>query len=47
VEIYDDGVGNITNYGFRTAASGKALFLGMANPMNLHPDGGWEFLELK
>ncbi len=41
------GVGNFTNYGVRTmAADDHALYLGMANPMNLHPDGGWELLEL-
>jgi hypothetical protein len=47
VREFDDGIGNITNYGVRTAVSGDALFLGMANPMNLHPDGGWELLELR
>ncbi|NVJ07059.1 hypothetical protein HUW63_17645 [Myxococcus sp. AM001] len=42
------GLGNDTNYGVRTLVSGKkALYVGTANPMNLHPDGGWELLELK
>ncbi|ATB46157.1 hypothetical protein MYMAC_001749 [Corallococcus macrosporus DSM 14697] len=42
------GLGNDTNYGVRTLVSGrKALYVGTANPMNLHPDGGWELLQLK
>lgn len=41
------GVGNDTNYGIRTmVADDRALYLGTANPMNLHPDGGWELLRL-
>lgn len=41
------GVGNQTNYGIRTIIKGDySLFLGTANPMNLHPDGGWELLRL-
>ncbi|MBW1860307.1 MAG: hypothetical protein JRI70_09620 [Deltaproteobacteria bacterium] len=24
----------------------NALYLGTSNPMNLHPDGGWELIEL-
>lgn len=42
------GVGNATNYGVRTMVEdGEALYVGTANPMNLHPDGGWELLRLK
>ncbi|WAM28076.1 MULTISPECIES: hypothetical protein [Myxococcus] len=42
------GLGNDTNYGVRTLVSDKkALYVGTANPMNLHPDGGWELLQLK
>jgi hypothetical protein len=48
-----DGVGNPTNYGIRTMLSADALYLGMANPMNLLtdpddalPEGGWELLRL-
>ncbi len=49
-----DGVGNYTSYGIRTmVASRRALYLGMANPMNLltdptdaFPEGGWELLRL-
>ena len=41
------GVGNDTNYGVRTmTTTERALYVGTANPMNLHPDGGWELLEL-
>jgi len=47
------GVGNYTNYGIRTMISDDALYLGMANPMNLLtdpnddlPEGGWELLKL-
>ncbi|NOK00461.1 MULTISPECIES: hypothetical protein [Myxococcus] len=42
------GLGNDTNDGVRTLVSDKkALYVGTANPMNLHPDGGWELLQLK
>ncbi|WP_434345877.1 hypothetical protein ACN6A1_28770 [Myxococcus virescens] len=42
------GLGNDMNDGVRTRVSGKkALDIGTANPMNLHPDGGWELLQLK
>ncbi|MGA1875255.1 MAG: hypothetical protein ACMUIA_06590 [bacterium] len=47
------GVGNYTSYGIRTMVSDDALYLGMANPMNLltnpHdflPEGGWELIKL-
>ncbi len=41
------GVGNFTNYGVRTMlADDDGLFIGTANPINLHPKGGWELLEL-
>ena len=48
------GVGNYTNYGIRTMIPGEnALYLGMANPMNLLtdtgddlPEGGWELRAL-
>lgn len=48
-----DGVGNYTSYGIRTMVSDDALYLGMANPMNLLtdltdelPEGGWELIRL-
>jgi len=49
-----NGVGNYTNYGIRNMISdSKALYLGMANPMNLLtdttddlPEGGWELIKL-
>lgn len=47
------GVGNYTSYGIRTMVADDALYLGMANPMNLLtdtsddiPEGGWELLKL-
>jgi hypothetical protein len=41
------GVGNITSYGIRTMVSdATGLYLGMANPMNLHSRGGWELIKL-
>jgi hypothetical protein len=47
------GVGNYSSYGVRTMVSADALYLGMANPMNLmtdlsdnKPEGGWELLKL-
>lgn len=47
------GVGNPTNYGIRTMLADDALYLGMANPMNLltdpndkAPEGGWELVRL-
>lgn len=42
-----DGVDNYANYGIRTMISDDALYLGMANPMNLFPLGGWEILALE
>ena len=41
-----NGVENYSNYGIRTMLSDDALYLGMANPMNLFPLGGWELLKL-
>lgn len=48
------GVGNYTSYGIRTMVSEDALYLGMANPMNLltdpeddMPEGGWELIRLE
>jgi len=49
-----DGVSNLLNYGIRTMIAEKdALYLGMANPMNLAtdsndvlPQGGWELVKL-
>ena len=42
------GLRNPTNYGVRTMArTDTALIVGTANPMNLHPDGGWELLRLR
>jgi hypothetical protein len=49
-----NGVGNYTSYGIRTmVSSGRELYLGMANPMNLLtdpmdgiPEGGWELIRL-
>jgi len=39
------GVGNETNYGVRTLVSApNRLYVGTANPMNLHPLGGWELV---
>lgn len=47
VPVSIDGMGNPMNYGIRTMISDEnALYLGTANPMNLHPDGGWELIEL-
>ncbi|WP_261771456.1 hypothetical protein [Myxococcus virescens] len=41
-------MGNDTNDGVRTLVGDKkARCVGTANPMNLHPDGGWELLQLK
>jgi len=47
------GAGNYTSYGIRTMVADDALYLGMANPMNLLtdpadalPEGGWELLAL-
>jgi hypothetical protein len=48
------GVGNRASYGVRTAVGDRhAVYLGMANPMNLltdlsddQPEGGWELLKL-
>jgi len=47
------GLGNYFNYGIRTMLSDDALYLGMANPMNLLtdttdqlPEGGWELIQL-
>jgi hypothetical protein len=48
-----NGVDNASTYGIRTMISDDALYLGMANPMNLLtdplddlPEGGWELLRL-
>jgi hypothetical protein len=41
------GVGNSANYGIRTMIADDALYLGTANPFNIHPDGGWELLRLQ
>jgi len=48
-----DGIGNYTSYGIRNMVSDDALYLGMANPMNLLtdlndllPEGGWELIKL-
>ncbi|MFG2041489.1 hypothetical protein ACGFI8_25810, partial [Dactylosporangium sp. NPDC048998] len=49
------GLGNYLNYGIRTmVADGSAIYLGMANPMNLRtnkadniPEGGWELIRLR
>lgn len=40
-----NGVENEMNYGIRTMLVDDALYLGMANPMNLHTDGGWELIK--
>lgn len=48
-----EGVGNFSNYGVRTMISDDALYLGMANPMNLLTNeqgvniGGWELIRLQ
>jgi hypothetical protein len=42
-----EGMGNPMNYGIRTMVSSEALYLGSANPMNLHEKAGWEFIYLK
>jgi hypothetical protein len=40
-----DGLGHDTNYGIRTLLVVEDyLLLGMANPMNLDPTGGWELI---
>jgi hypothetical protein len=48
-----NGVDNPSSYGVRTMIADDALYLGMANPMNLltdpaddRPEGGWELLRL-
>jgi hypothetical protein len=48
-----NGVDNPSSYGVRTMVSDDALYLGMANPMNLltdplddQPEGGWELIRL-
>jgi hypothetical protein len=46
------GVGNQANYGIRNMLAADALYLGMANPMNLltaegGPKGGWELLKVQ
>jgi hypothetical protein len=42
-----NGMGNKRNYGIRTMAStNDRLYLGSANAMNLHPEGGWELYAL-
>lgn len=52
--VSTSGLGNYLNYGVRTmVADGPAVYLGMANPMNLRtdrhddvPEGGWELIRL-
>ena len=44
------GVGNYSTYGVRTMVADDALYLGMANPMNMRTDpadaqGGWELIK--
>jgi len=41
-----NGVGNYSSYGIRTMLADDCLYLGMANPMNLFPKGGWELIGL-
>jgi hypothetical protein len=41
-----NGMNNPMNYGLRTMVSDAALYVGTANPMNLHPYGGWELIRL-
>lgn len=46
VPVDVSGLGNYLNYGVRTMVSDdEALYMGMANPMNLSPDGGWEIVK--
>jgi hypothetical protein len=54
IALYPAGVGNYSSYGIRTMISGDALYLGMANSLNLmtdpadnRPEGGWELIQLK
>jgi hypothetical protein len=48
-----DGLGDVASYGIRTMlADADALYLGMANPMNLlttpgKPLGGWQLIEVR
>lgn len=44
--VSKNGMDNPMNYGLRTMVSDDALYIGTANPMNLHPDGGWELIRL-
>lgn len=47
VAVNQNGMNNPTTYGIRTLITdGPALYLGMANPMNLNPQGGWELISL-
>jgi len=54
-QISKDGMGNYLSYGIRNMlATSDALYLGMANPMNLmtdpkdnKPEGGWELIQVK
>ena len=41
-----NGLDNIDNYGIRNMVADEALYLGMANPMNLSSRGGWELIRL-
>jgi len=48
-----NGMGNYGSYGVRSAVADDALYLGLANPMNLLtdtsdslPEGGWELMRL-
>ncbi len=44
--VSKNGMNNPMNYGLRTMVSDDALYIGTANPMNLHPYGGWELIRL-
>lgn len=42
-----DGYGNEAAYGIRNIINiGDKMYLGTANPLNLHEDGGWEIVEV-
>jgi len=54
VALYNDGVDNYSSYGIRTMITGGALYLGMANSLNLmtdpkdnKPESGWELIRIK
>ncbi len=53
IALSTDGLGNYGSYGIRTMVADDALYLGMANAMNLmtdsgddKPEGGWELIRL-